>query len=340
MEHHAAWRMPSCRDSEPFQHEMLAAEDSDDDWLRSLCRAPEREPQSPGSASDDEWVTCLCRSRPHISADKACQQPSTSHSTLLDDCQGHVSPGPQSTQRPEVRPQAPPSRPLEVRPQALASRPVEVVPQALLPPRLDIGGACPRREPGQMSRSVRRRMLADFVAPQVWWHRVREADTCDPEEVEAACELLRGIRSANGGLIIFKIGITTDPEFRMHNSAFGYARVGVGEVYTDMWVLLKGAPGACVQLERSLISVFRNVSGCRNVAPGGETAPKEWPAYTYCVCRRVGDFCSLLSGGRTAVAHPEIVGMLLPALFVEHWCRSVGLLFLHVCIQSSRGHHA
>ena len=85
----------------------------------------------------------------------------------------------------------------------------------------------------------------------------------------------------------FATGITSNPQHRFFNGTYGYCRVD--ELYGDMIVLAKGEPHLIVALEQRLIGVFQKRPGCRNVAPGGESAPTSYPSFCYVVWRFVGD---------------------------------------------------
>ena len=88
------------------------------------------------------------------------------------------------------------------------------------------------------------------------------------------------------GICIFKIGITTDPVYRMFNSGYGYAVSG--EIFSSMTLLLASFPSVCSYMERALIQRFQARPGCRNTAPGGENAPKSGLCYVYVVYENCG----------------------------------------------------
>ena len=92
--------------------------------------------------------------------------------------------------------------------------------------------------------------------------------------------VVRNVLSARR-LSIFKIGITTHAPWRMFNAGYGYAIRD--ERYDRMDLLVASLPAACAYLERVLIAAFRTTPGCRNVLPGGESAPKEGPCFVYLV---------------------------------------------------------
>ena len=81
--------------------------------------------------------------------------------------------------------------------------------------------------------------------------------------------------------MIFKIGISANAPWRMFNEVYGYAVRG--ERYDRMDVLVASFLAVCAYLERVLIASFRSTLGCRNDAPGGESAPKEGLCFVYLV---------------------------------------------------------
>ena len=83
------------------------------------------------------------------------------------------------------------------------------------------------------------------------------------------------------GLVVFKIGISAHAPWRMFNQSYGYAVSG--ERYDRMDLLVASFPAPCAYLERALIAAFRGTLGCRNDAPGGESAPKEGLCFVYLV---------------------------------------------------------
>lgn len=64
----------------------------------------------------------------------------------------------------------------------------------------------------------------------------------------------------------FKFGISVCASVRFHRRDYGYFRQGFERIV----VLYCGSPNACSELERQLIGRYRAVSGCQNMAPGGE----------------------------------------------------------------------
>jgi len=139
--------------------------------------------------------------------------------------------------------------------------------------------------------------------PSVHASQILECDFIS-DLVGACTEKVDDVLRRLFGLAIFKIGITANPNHRFTNELYGYSRVG--ELYSDMAVLARGEPDLMVELEQRLIGVYERRLGCRNVAMGGESAPRDYPAYVYCVWRFVGD-------GRPTTSHPadaELSGFL------------------------------
>ena len=89
------------------------------------------------------------------------------------------------------------------------------------------------------------------------------------------------------GVCIFKVGITHDPNHRMFNSGYGYARRD--ELYSRMDLLVASFPDVCCYFEKALISTFAGSPGFRNTRPGGETPPADGLCYTYVVTELCGD---------------------------------------------------
>ena len=93
------------------------------------------------------------------------------------------------------------------------------------------------------------------------------------------------------GICIFKIGITRDPVWRMFNPGFGYAVYGdpaSGELFSSMNLLVASFPAVCAYLEAALIRMCQSRPGCRNILPGGESAPKAGLCYVYVVSEPCG----------------------------------------------------
>ena len=80
---------------------------------------------------------------------------------------------------------------------------------------------------------------------------------------------------------IFKIGITSEPLHRWANLSYGYCREG----YQTMTLLAATTPEWAAALECHLIdsALSAHGHGCRNVALGGESCPREPPVFVYVV---------------------------------------------------------
>ena len=80
---------------------------------------------------------------------------------------------------------------------------------------------------------------------------------------------------------VFKIGITSDPLHRWANPSYGYCREG----YQSMTLLAATTPEWAAALECHLIdsALSAHGHGCRNVALGGESCPREPPVFVYVV---------------------------------------------------------
>ena len=107
---------------------------------------------------------------------------------------------------------------------------------------------------------------------------------------------IMNIIQRSGGIVVYKIGITSDPSFRMYNPVWGYAPT---EGFEEMHLLLAASPTVCAQLERKLIALNREKQGCRNTAPGGENTPPTPPCYTYLVTVACGDGLGIQQRGKS-----------------------------------------
>jgi hypothetical protein len=128
-----------------------------------------------------------------------------------------------------------------------------------------------------------RRSQVVSVSPEMTIHMpVEDAPVAGPEWdsiVRLAISMVRSITTGGGQPAIFKLGITANPFHRFSNFDWGYKRDG----YEGMVLLCVTLPHWAVALERHLISVFQSVIGCRNYAPGGESAPRVGPVFVYIV---------------------------------------------------------
>ena len=85
-----------------------------------------------------------------------------------------------------------------------------------------------------------------------------------------------------GEPVMLKFGVTSDPEHRWLNSAYGYKK----EKWHKMYVLHRSHDvGSVLMLEAAAIALFEKESGLQNIALGGENPPKEMPCFFYLVVR-------------------------------------------------------
>ena len=117
-----------------------------------------------------------------------------------------------------------------------------------------------------------------------------EVTPCSPRGLQALSQsLLQHVEGilARRGICIFKIGLTHDPFWRMHNNGYGYAVRG--ELYSCMHILLASFPEICGHIEEALITAKRDQLGCRNINPGKESMPPSGLCYVYVVTEPCGD---------------------------------------------------
>ena len=91
------------------------------------------------------------------------------------------------------------------------------------------------------------------------------------------------------GLVVFKIGVTLDPQRRWHDPQMGYAR---DPDFHTMVVLLQVDSGEAVgYVEAGLLLKYLGRAGCRNVRPGGEGVSNQTPGpyFAYLVYRVLPD---------------------------------------------------
>ena len=85
-------------------------------------------------------------------------------------------------------------------------------------------------------------------------------------------DVVDSILALHPGLVVFKLGITTSPDFRWSNRRFGYKHDA--DRYQALVVLCKtDGPEALGFVEAALIMRYRATPGCRNEAVGGEALP-------------------------------------------------------------------
>jgi hypothetical protein len=90
-----------------------------------------------------------------------------------------------------------------------------------------------------------------------------------PDACVAVHDRVRDWIAAQPFDLIFTIGITRGPTMRFHRRDYGYWVKG----YDRMYVLYCGPPHWVGELERSLITYWKDRRGCQNSNPGGENCP-------------------------------------------------------------------
>ena len=117
---------------------------------------------------------------------------------------------------------------------------------------------------------VRRRVAAEthdaaLGDPNIFLWRLPKDSAKASCVVRHACGILDGVRRRCKNLVVFKIGICSNPIAR-----WSLPHSYKSEAYDCMYVVYQAAMLACAFLETALIDKYSNVSGCRNDAPGGE----------------------------------------------------------------------
>ena len=96
----------------------------------------------------------------------------------------------------------------------------------------------------------------------------------------------------------FKVGITTNPEFRWSNASSGYAGSGI---YKRMVIMaIVRTMEAAAFLEAAVIREFRDHPACQNEAAGGEGAVDSSPGFVYMVHSDFGA-CNVQSRSSTSI---------------------------------------
>ena len=221
------------------------AEESDDDWLRSLCRTPAPRRtlcrQISDSSSEDAWLESLCRSSRHRAQDSAPDE--------VDDDKAGL------TAR---------SRSREV---ARRRRPE-------LPPKRRRANSSPssrqRSHDPHMSLSALATELQAIGLPALArWPIPPQNQIVYAEVLESRQRLSAALwRFASWGAsletaFVFKVGIAYEPVLRweMYHEEM---------TWMFMDVMHQGSPEDCRCLEIDLIRRLRRLQGCQNIAPGGE----------------------------------------------------------------------
>jgi hypothetical protein len=112
-----------------------------------------------------------------------------------------------------------------------------------------------------------------------------------PDGIKAACiarhaiSVVEAIRRKAKNLVVFKIGLTQDIARRWNHKQFGYKSEG----FHEMHIVMAANGLACGLLEVHLITLFKHVPGCYNIAPGGEGIINGGAGvdecYTYVACK-------------------------------------------------------
>ena len=100
-------------------------------------------------------------------------------------------------------------------------------------------------------------IVADFLDP---------ARTLERAAPEILARLSRWMETF-GRILVFKIGISRDPEHRWSNEKYGYLRE---RIWHAMDLVFIGEAEACRKLEQALIAAAGKIPGCHNMKPGGE----------------------------------------------------------------------
>ena len=237
--------------------------DSDDEWLQELLITPVPLPVVVGTDSDDEFLQ-----------DLLTPPPGSTPGTLLA---SRAIPEPRPIQQRTLQR---PAQATERRSRANVTRPGEIpcvgCPEEMLVRHGELlAGIVP-------SGQIRDFGIMVFFRRDTFkatWEWVQGLSV-------SLCETIHGLLQARE-ICIFKIGITRDPYYRMHNEEFGYTQCD--EIYDQMDLLVASYPGICASLEWLCIQRTRSRPGCRNDAPGGESAPASGLCYLYVVSLPCGD---------------------------------------------------
>lgn len=233
--------------------------DSDDEWLQELL-APERPPKRRRISEDDidaaRFLDELLSSHRRVSSGSLV--PPSSVCAALPAAQF-------------LRPTAPAvlSGPLQAR---LAPSTKQLPPRSAL-------AASPRANIQEVSRDLP--AGGARAAPKIEFRLARSKNA--GAVLAHASQVVRDV--IGQGPTIFKIGITADPDYRWRNAKYGYQRDR--DAYQQMLVFSEADSAGAAMLEASLISMFRNTSGCRNAAPGGESVRHGCVIFTYIVFRHL-----------------------------------------------------
>lgn len=123
---------------------------------------------------------------------------------------------------------------------------------------------------------VARRAVPGAARTEQWHPDITDATHPKLQNAGKALEHCENLVSSviEGGLTVFKIGVACDPNHRWLNKDFGYMW---DADFKHMLLMHQDETRACGFLESALIGKFGQISGCRNVAPGGEGIRKFQP---------------------------------------------------------------
>ena len=235
--------------------------DSDDEWLQELLTTPAPPPVVVGTDSDDEFLRELLTPPPTSTMDTlSVQRPASS----TEPERPVSSTGQHSVQCPAQATERRSQIPCVGCPEEMLDRHGELLAGIGLNGQIQDGGIMVFFR------------WDTFDATWAWAQGLSIS----------LCEKIHGLLQARE-ICIFKIGITRDPYYRMFNKEFGYTQCG--EIYDRMDLLVASYPGVCACLEKLCIQRMCSRQGCRNDAPGGESAPASGLCYLYVVSLPCGD---------------------------------------------------
>ena len=246
-------------------------EDSEEEWLQDICRAPRRSlHQTPSDASDDNWIHELCR---------GTQCPAESA---------------ESTTPPAIALQSSSGVPAIELPIAASQRGLKRIrsqsPLSHSHPS-PLSHITPFAGPyicmDELVSELRCHLMPLPSPPWIWpeqdgilWSCTGVQPPSSGTSTSTAYQLpsagVPALRrclwriaawSATLGVCVFKVGIAYDPVHRWSNPEFGYDTEGQ---WMFMDVMHAGPAQEMRQLEIDLIHRLRQVPGCHNHSPGGE----------------------------------------------------------------------
>ena len=247
--------------------------DSDDEWILSLCRPRQDAHKCAEEAEDDKWLAELLSShrRPDALVPKVAVLAVLSHPDGYQRTKA-IEPIASSKRLWAALPlDDDPRPPPRKRQQATSSADscwgyADRQPPELAAPALQTGNPC--------EIHVTNLVMFPLPSPPLplpkqnsvikWngWHGDADVSTLD-----RCVWRWGGWMVAMSFIGVFKIGIAFDPIDRWSKADFCYM---CEKTWMFMDVIHAGSADDCRQLERNLISKLTCVSGCHNIAPGGE----------------------------------------------------------------------